>query len=87
MQTFARNVTVENCTLERSGKLMWDDVFLWQDFSILGQTPSFLLRQKRRRCRLARRFCLGDRLELCQSECSRQVMSSREPGSTPGDAC
>lgn len=28
--TFARNVTVENCTLERSGKFMWDYGFLWQ---------------------------------------------------------
>ncbi len=28
--TFARNVTVENCTLERSGKFMWDYGYLWQ---------------------------------------------------------
>jgi len=28
--TFARNVTVEHCTLERSGKFMWDYGFLWQ---------------------------------------------------------
>jgi hypothetical protein len=28
--TFARNVTVEQCTLERSGKFMWDYGFLWQ---------------------------------------------------------
>jgi len=26
----ARNVTVENCTLERSGKFMWDYGYLWQ---------------------------------------------------------
>ncbi len=30
METFARNVTVENCTLERSGKFMWDYGYLWQ---------------------------------------------------------
>ena len=29
-ETFARNVTVENCTLERSGKFMWDYGYLWQ---------------------------------------------------------
>ena len=28
--TFARNVTIENCTLERSGKFMWDYGYLWQ---------------------------------------------------------
>ena len=28
--TFARNVTVEGCTLERSGKFMWDYGYLWQ---------------------------------------------------------
>lgn len=28
--TFARNVSVENCTLERSGKFMWDYGYLWQ---------------------------------------------------------
>lgn len=28
--TLARNVTVENCTLERSGKFMWDYGYLWQ---------------------------------------------------------
>ncbi len=28
--TFARNVTLENCTLERSGKFMWDYGYLWQ---------------------------------------------------------
>ena len=28
--TFARNVTVEHCTLDRSGKFMWDYGFLWQ---------------------------------------------------------
>jgi hypothetical protein len=28
--TFAGNVTVENCTLERSGKFMWDYGYLWQ---------------------------------------------------------
>lgn len=27
---YARNVTVENCTLERSGKFMWDYGYLWQ---------------------------------------------------------
>lgn len=30
IETFARNVTVENCTLERSGKFMWDYGYLWQ---------------------------------------------------------
>jgi S-formylglutathione hydrolase FrmB len=30
VKTFARNVTVENCTLERSGKFMWDYGYLWQ---------------------------------------------------------
>lgn len=30
VQTFARNVTVENCTFERTGKFMWDYGFLWQ---------------------------------------------------------
>jgi polygalacturonase len=28
--SFARNVTVENCTLERTGKFMWDYGYLWQ---------------------------------------------------------
>ena len=28
--TFARNVSLENCTLERSGKFMWDYGYLWQ---------------------------------------------------------
>lgn len=27
--TYARNVTVEDCTLERTGKFMWDYGFLW----------------------------------------------------------
>jgi Periplasmic copper-binding protein (NosD) len=27
---YARNVTVENCTLERTGKFMWDYGYLWQ---------------------------------------------------------
>ena len=30
IETYARNVTVENCTLERSGKFMWDYGYLWQ---------------------------------------------------------
>ncbi|MFZ4767631.1 MAG: NosD domain-containing protein, partial [Roseimicrobium sp.] len=30
VETLARNVTVENCTLERSGKFMWDYGYLWQ---------------------------------------------------------
>jgi hypothetical protein len=30
VETFARNVTVENCTLERSGKFMSDYGYLWQ---------------------------------------------------------
>ena len=30
VETWARNVTVENCTLERSGKFMWDYGYLWQ---------------------------------------------------------
>ena len=30
VETFARNVTVENCTLQRSGKFMWDYGYLWQ---------------------------------------------------------
>lgn len=30
VETFARNVTVENCTLERTGKFMWDYGLLWQ---------------------------------------------------------
>jgi len=30
VETFARNVTIENCTLERSGKFMWDYGYLWQ---------------------------------------------------------
>ncbi len=30
IETAARNVTVENCTLERSGKFMWDYGYLWQ---------------------------------------------------------
>lgn len=29
-RTYARNVTVENCTLQQSGKFMWDYGFLWQ---------------------------------------------------------
>ena len=28
--SFVRNVTVENCTLERTGKFMWDYGYLWQ---------------------------------------------------------
>jgi hypothetical protein len=30
IENYARNVTVENCTLERSGKFMWDYGLLWQ---------------------------------------------------------
>jgi hypothetical protein len=30
VETFAHNVTVENCALERSGKFMWDYGYLWQ---------------------------------------------------------
>jgi hypothetical protein len=30
VETLARNVTIENCTLERSGKFMWDYGYLWQ---------------------------------------------------------
>jgi len=30
IETFARNVTLESCTLERSGKFMWDYGYLWQ---------------------------------------------------------
>jgi hypothetical protein len=30
LETFARSVTLENCTLERSGKFMWDYGYLWQ---------------------------------------------------------
>lgn len=30
VETFARNVTLETCTLERSGKFMWDYGYLWQ---------------------------------------------------------
>lgn len=30
VETFARHVTLENCTLERSGKFMWDYGYLWQ---------------------------------------------------------
>lgn len=30
IETHARNVTVENCSLERSGKFMWDYGYLWQ---------------------------------------------------------
>jgi hypothetical protein len=30
VETYVRNVTVENCTLERSGKFMWDYGYLWQ---------------------------------------------------------
>ncbi len=30
VDTYARNVTVENCTLQRSGKFMWDYGYLWQ---------------------------------------------------------
>ena len=30
VETFARNVTIENCALERSGKFMWDYGYLWQ---------------------------------------------------------
>lgn len=28
--TFAHNVTIQNCSLERTGKFMWDYGFLWQ---------------------------------------------------------
>lgn len=30
VETYARNVTVENCILQRSGKFMWDYGYLWQ---------------------------------------------------------
>lgn len=30
VETYARNITLENCTLERSGKFMWDYGYLWQ---------------------------------------------------------
>ncbi len=30
IETYARNVTIQNCTLERSGKFMWDYGYLWQ---------------------------------------------------------
>jgi hypothetical protein len=30
VEMFARSVTLENCTLERSGKFMWDYGYLWQ---------------------------------------------------------
>jgi hypothetical protein len=30
VDTYARNVTVEGCTLERTGKFMWDYGYLWQ---------------------------------------------------------
>ncbi len=30
MERFAQNVTVENCSLNRSGKFMWDYGYLWQ---------------------------------------------------------
>lgn len=30
IETYATNVTVENCTLERTGKFMWDYGLLWQ---------------------------------------------------------
>lgn len=30
IESFARNITVENCTLLRSGKFMWDYGYLWQ---------------------------------------------------------
>jgi hypothetical protein len=30
IETYARNVTIENCTLQRSGKFMWDYGYLWQ---------------------------------------------------------
>lgn len=30
VETYARNVTLENCMLERSGKFMWDYGYLWQ---------------------------------------------------------
>ncbi len=30
IETYARHVTIENCTFERSGKFMWDYGYLWQ---------------------------------------------------------
>ena len=30
VETYARNVTVQNCNFERSGKFMWDYGYLWQ---------------------------------------------------------
>ena len=30
IETYARNITIESCTLERSGKFMWDYGYLWQ---------------------------------------------------------
>jgi len=30
IDTYARSVTIENCTLQRSGKFMWDYGYLWQ---------------------------------------------------------
>ena len=30
IETYARNITIESCTLERRGKFMWDYGYLWQ---------------------------------------------------------
>ena len=30
IETFAKNITIDNCTLLRSGKFMWDYGYLWQ---------------------------------------------------------
>jgi len=30
VETFARNITLENCSLQRTGKFMWDYGYLWQ---------------------------------------------------------
>ncbi len=30
VKTYARNIAIEDCTLERSGKFMWDYGYLWQ---------------------------------------------------------
>ena len=30
VESYARNVTVDNCTLIESGKFMWDYGYLWQ---------------------------------------------------------
>jgi hypothetical protein len=72
VETFARNVTVENCTLEWSGKFMWDYGYLWQitvwpeDYNEAERAlaAKYFLHDLVRGCRLS---ALGDTMHIQKS--------------------